>query len=162
MFIENVLIPILLGTLSFIVWHWLLNPVLEFFQLRKEIHIDLIDMRNIQGVMHPNDEDRMWNSCQKIRSLFAQMTALDHSLGYYNPRAARFPRFILRRIFKMDIESAAKNLSHYSNALTTGLEGLRTEAQHEIEKALCLPLTDKPERVRSMNKIQGINMNRTG
>jgi hypothetical protein len=159
MFVENVLVPVFLGICSFLTLHGIINPVLEFFRLRKEIHEDLIDMANIWSVENTHDEQRARIAIDRIRRLSAQMTALDHSLNYFKIHI--IARFIVCGALKMDIESAAKNLMIYHNDFMDR-DGLRTKARHEIEKSLNLPLTDTSKRVELVLRMAETRNSKTG
>lgn len=144
---DDITITFLIAGASWYIYHFFGNQILDFINLRKAIQEELIYAANIWDAKY--DTDRVIRTYDKIRRLSAQLTALDTSLFPWS-------RFVLYKLFKVDLKTAAQQLLIYEadiiDVQNTG--GIRTQAKHKIEKALCLPFTDTSERIESVVKIK--------
>ena len=137
----RVLVAAAVGVLGWLLFHFFARQVLDFYELRKITHEELVFTANIGGANNIG----FAKAQDDLRRLSAKMGALNRSLSTVSSR------FLSWRGY--DLEKAAGGLRGLSNNL--GRAGYdKAYSRFSVEAGLRLPTEDTPERLETLRQIE--------
>jgi hypothetical protein len=153
-FLGSLVVTFVVGGLGWLATNFIAKPILDFYDLRRRTHEELIVAANIVipgnvGAPQASDQDssetkRYERAYEALRRLGAQLAALDISVE----QPARY-------FFKMqryDLKVASQGLFAFANSLSSPVQEERFFPRNQVETALKLPRTYSDEDLRQIRE----------